>query len=922
MVDNRSAKSYLEWVETKLSRIDNMWEIDAIINETSLRLHRNLWSNILLIDDDIVESLKKISDQLNPGGGSLITEVDNTIQAINNRLASPALDPAKAWNATIRSNVDSKRYAFQHIVKDVHITWSGAKDEVVNRHTEYNNLYNFANSFKLDGKIWDVTVDTTNPAVTALVDLNNIFSGDSAHPPRVPDGAWRKNAKYSVCDANWEPLRKNGANYIINLWWQDYEIENINIRADWNLDFQSMHLINPSSLKDSPQEIVLSINSTFDRTQVGISNMNVVCNKKFKLELNDWNISLDIGARRTAFDNFNKWWAGWRLTVIQDSLKTELDEEQNWWKQKLQRAAIERALRLDWGTLYDKLTEAQKAQFLEQILREPNMVNFGSIRWTYLKYSDFENWFIDNARSRNKDNSIIRSQWTYKTYISNNLPDRINEFISGELDKFLQRNAKNTKLKWRLTEFMNNIEDNKLDDNLNKRVSSKIKSKKNSDLYDMDRWPRSPFHNRDVNYMRFFSWSSTELRDQKVNIYTKLWEAEPVKYDLKMDISWKNNIAVEIKIDWKKDPICLSSWEPTALVRRILREQQIKYWKVRAHIWYSIYKAMIQLAKEKNFSLQYREKTWTRFIDLDWDNIIVRKVKNLTTEEREDDILTFSQEKFENTNEFGWGMNYSLEKWLLEIWKHFNYAMNQAHKQYRMWAERRLLWIVNSRSRMRLPRSFWLSPIKKILNMRNLTNFEFDTTVESQWKIIDISFSKNKFTLDMDWLEKPLVSKDLWKILNKRQQKTRIFDWMERDIVEWVYIAIIDSLRQNAKVANTDFWVKDEITWNMFVLNKDGRFGMIPKEDLNPKKGVGTPMTWTKRWIRIFGVPVNTGTRNRKKFWTLNKERLDKSSMTIFEHWSTEEKELLRNPLLMQRFVKAMNRRMWLFENIRALFVN
>ena len=48
--------------------------------------------------------------------------------------------------------------------------------------------------------------------------------------------------------------------------------------------------------------------------------------------------------------------------------------------------------------------------------------------------------------------------------------------------------------------------DNKLDDNLNKRVSSKIRSKKNQKLYEMERGPRSPFHNRDANYMRFFSW--------------------------------------------------------------------------------------------------------------------------------------------------------------------------------------------------------------------------------------------------------------------------------------------------------------------------------------------------------------------------------------------------------------------------------
>lgn len=535
------------------------------------------------------------------------------------------------------------------------------------------------------------------------------------------------------------------------------------------------------------------------------------------------------------------------------------------------------------------------------------MVNFGSIRWSLLKYSDFENWFIGDERSRNKDDNIIKSQWRYKTFIHNNLTEKVNEFISGELDKFLQKNAKNTKLKWRLTEFIDNIEKNKIDDGLNRNIDNKIKNK---NIYQMEKWPR---YSKDRNYMRFFSWASTEINDQTVNIYTKLWEDEPVKYDFKMHITGKNNIAVDIKIDWQKEPIRLSSWEPTALVRRVLREQRIKYWKVRAHIWYNIYKAMVQLAKEKDFSLQYRGDDWkTNFIDLDWNNVIIRKVKKLATLDRDDDIIRFEQQKFENSNKFWWSSDNSLEKWLMEIWMHFNYAMNEIHRQYRDWTERRVLWIIGSRNRMYLPTSFWLSPIKKLLNMRNSTNFDFDTTVDSNWKSVDIKFAKNKFTINMDGLKKPIESRDLWKILNKKQKKNRIFDGMERDIVEWIYAALIDKLRENWKIANTDFWAMDNLSWNMYVLNKDGMFGMIPKEDLEKQ---WTPMTWTDRsWL-------GSWSRYRKDFWVLNHERLDKNSLIWFEKWSTQERELMKNPFIMQRFVKAMNRRMWILECTRSIFI-
>ena len=63
MADNSAAKSHLKWVETKLSRIDNMWEINAIINETSLKLNENLSSNNLFIDEDIADHFSRIREK-------------------------------------------------------------------------------------------------------------------------------------------------------------------------------------------------------------------------------------------------------------------------------------------------------------------------------------------------------------------------------------------------------------------------------------------------------------------------------------------------------------------------------------------------------------------------------------------------------------------------------------------------------------------------------------------------------------------------------------------------------------------------------------------------------------------------------------------------------------------------------------------
>jgi hypothetical protein len=48
--------------------------------------------------------------------------------------------------------------------------------------------------------------------------------------------------------------------------------------------------------------------------------------------------------------------------------------------------------------------------------------------------------------------------------------------------------------------------------------------------------------------MRFFSGASTSLKKQKVDIYSKIDNPEPVEYDMNLSVDGKNNIEVEIKI--------------------------------------------------------------------------------------------------------------------------------------------------------------------------------------------------------------------------------------------------------------------------------------------------------------------------------------------------------------------------------------
>ena len=893
MGDNSAAKSHLRWVESTLSRIDNMWEINAIINETSLRLNENLSSENLFIDEDIVDSFNKIINKLNPTHGELITNVHWAIQNINNNLVR--LSPTDPWNSAAIANLNNKRYEFQHVVDDVTTPTWNAKPAVTNRYTEYINLRNLANSFDLNNNtIPNITVDVWRPHLTATTNLNRYFSRNPANLPRVTIGGTDIIAGYSICDENWNKLRQDWSDYIIEIWWWEHRIIDMNITA-WELDLRRLRFDPP--LTNLPQEITLSISSTYSsgdiRTHLGISHTNMVRNKTFKLILNDWSVLNTSTSRGVEFDRYDSSWTWNRIwSIIETQFTTN--------RHKREREALTRILEKNWGAQYATLNDKQKEDFYQRIRNAgnyfDNILRAEAINSDANRFNGFRTRFIDDGRDWNKGDNI-KSNHNYIAYIHNNVSQKVWEFISSRLDHFMWDIDEEASLKSELTTFINEIENNKLH---NDNTVNNIYNDLDEPEHQMDRkrhWYQLT-RRKDANYMRFFSWSSTSLKWEVVDVHTntrpeELSNLEPVKYDMDIKISWRNSIEAEIKIEWEKKPIRIKSWDPAALVRKIMRDGRINHWNARAHMWFNVYKALVKMANEKDISLQYRNENTntTRYIDInDW-NIVVREVADIVGLWRRNETIIFDQQKFIDSNNFGlYDNNGSLRRWIDELWKHFTFAMNQLHDQYRHWIERKFWTLFNSRNRLRLPASFWsswLSPIKKLVNLRDVTNFDFNTTVTSKWKNVNIKFSKNKFTINMEWLEKPIVSKDLWKILNKRHKKIRIFDGMERDIVEWIYATLIGKLRENSKIANTDFWVMDNITWNMYVLDRDWKFWMIYKENLDM---MPNPLRW--------------------EYWRLNHDRLEACTVDWFERWSTEEKELMKNPFLMQRLVKAMNRRL------------
>lgn len=914
MADNRAAKSHLNSINTTLNDLRDLNKINNavdLIKETSLKLCNILWWQNLLVDTAIKNGLQTISNYLQNGG--IWTKAQTEILRLEweRGLLLP-------WwkNATRVAEIGHELSGLTQIADN---TWT-VTGTVTTRQNEYNQLFTHADYFTLGGDLTDLRINITNNPVTwtHTINMKNEFVGGNPDP-----------SSYELCDDNWDKLTKVWSDYQIQIWWQTYTLGWID--TTWpNLDCSHI-TINPLPTK-LPLDIKLSVNASYPVT-VWLDTINVTCNKKIKINLNDWTTKVNTEPLRdTAFQEYED--SGW-CHAISAQLNTKInvrDDDPEIWKNVLERKAIEAALKYKWGTKYDSLTEKQKRLFYERICR-----SFAWWPWLFApvytwgwvigvdptRYNNMKAWFIHGSRPWNNDSSVIWSASAYKAFIHSHLDEKCDEYILTTLQTYLQDDTRNTALKAELSKFLQEIDNNKIDDDqVNWQVHRDLDHRK----YRMKRWPRSPFRPRDVNYMRFFSDSTVSLKNQQVNIYTQIDNPEPVNYDMSLNVTWKNSIEVAIKIDGTDEVIKQKSAQPATLVRKIMRDQRIKHGKVRAHIGFNIYKSIIQMAQEKNISLTYRGMEWkmrwnrlhrsreTRKIKLDKNgNIAIKQIDHITTTNTEKDIFVFDQNSFLNVNEFDTGQtNWRLREWLETLWYHFNMAMDALHKQYRKWTERRVMWIIHSRNRMKLPSSFRLSPIKKILNCWTTTNFDFNTSVNSHGTNTKIDFRKNKFTLDTQYkksdgtMENITVKwRDLWKLLNHREWRVRIFDGRERDIAEWIYVAMIDALRKNAKVARTNFWVRDNITWNMYVLDEDWQFGVIAREDFKWDNKVKNPMRWPlRRW---------------KKKWSLKKKRLDRTARRPLE--PEEQRELMKNPFLMQRFIKAMNRRMWLWESVRSIFV-
>lgn len=708
---------------------------------------------------------------------------------------------------------------------------------------------------------------------------------------------WAHPIKYTICDSkSGDPIPNIGGEMEVTTDdGQTVKLKRVEIDKQ-TATFENLQ-IEPLTGITFPVNLRLAIRG---RIQDPVTWMNMDHFKNLDITINQPNF--DQAKRKAEVNAYNSAWPG---DVIQDALTANQDNIMA----KLEREAVFRVLEKANAPKFGKLTTEQKEELYQEIHKAYTDTLMPPARAAGL--TDMDNFdtgatsFLDRItwdKHESNKPEFTKNAKAYRDFVHDNLEDQIKKYFERRLDEVFTKNIDgNTYLKAQLTNFLTGIEWRRNDDE--EVAGQKIHEAIDNDIGKNDRMIkhkskkllRREYGTEDDSYMKFYNGSSYEIKDQNVNIATNtkvedLKNSEPVKYDIRTDITSTNQIAVTIKFPntdkrYMKKEITLKQGEVSTLSESILNCKEIVDFKVRTHIVYNLLVSMVKISAKKNLLLKYRDPLTKRQREISMDD------KNISLYERDDSgakrrIETlFDYDSFATTNTFhGANDSKSLQTAIDELMGHFNYAMNTYHENYRKTVKSRLLKTKVSAN------WFWTSPIKTIMNIKGVRKFDFTTNAanEEGTKKVNITFEKNLITLEM-WDIK-VTGNDLGKMLEYRKNKVRVFDGVERNIIFAFYNELVTKLRANAKINRSIFGARDPLTQNIYVMDEDGQVGVVASKGSKDK----------------------TDILKGKDSGIIKKKDLN----DIDAKWArricsdAETKEAFMNPCIMGNMIKNMNKRM------------
>lgn len=881
-----------KWLDTQIAHYENR------INTLTLEIGVLEWQKVPFMA--VATNPGSTKDEKNNANIGIRT-LDGQIQSKTNEMN------------TARNNISTaqtKKDEIEKEKKDLETFWNTYRNIIGTTNASWTrkrltDLIDIGTLFEINNLIPRQNYGIWEPTTTTPIHLNPLFA------PRL----WTNTINYVVCNSqNGEPITNIWGDFEVTTdWGQTIKLKGIQINGN-DVEFNNMQ-VDPMTGINFPINLRLAIRG---RIQDPVTGMNMDHFKNLDITINQ--PSFDKPARQNEVNTYNN---SWRWRVIEQSLNANHDIL----IARLEREAFYRGLEKADGPKFNKLTAEQKEDLYQEVrnmyrttagrprtgvqfTRAANLANMNNFDNGTLSFLER----ITSDKHESNKPEFTKNAIAYRDYIHNNLEEQIKKYFEWRFDEVFSKNTDgNTYLKSQLTNYLSDIEHQKVDNDVHQDVLwdiDAVDEMENRRRMSVDLNGRTyGIGRRDVAPSRFLVGSNLDINNQTVNITTNnrpedLNNPEPVKYDMHMEVSGKQQILVNIKIDKQKE-IKLKAGDRTAMVKTILKCEAIQHGKVRAHVVYNLVKWFIQTCKKKDISLTYRDP-WTgdmMIIKMDGDNIVLEQQDNQANHGgtyRRNTTVLFDHQYFENTNTFDstrGNENRRLRVGIDKLMGHFNFAMNELHYQYRQASERKWMGLRRWETRMTLPTSFFLSPIKKILNIGKTTNFDFSTTVQSNGKNISVEFVKNKFTFNMDGLKKPISSRTLGKLLRYRVWWVRIFDGMERDISGKIYEEVVKKMRENTKVARTNFWVKDYITGRTYILDSDGQIWYLSAEQAAEDQNM-----------------IRKGRLNGREYGVVNNPPAGRTMCD-----ESETREVMKNPFLMGRLIKTMNNRMGIISGTRSL---
>jgi len=873
----------LEEINKKLNNIDRPEPLLEIIRETHKWLDSILSSDKnLFINEDIKKKIDKIHTKNLP---QALAEAKKEIWKLKTQHTSE-LSRTKSKHAQL-NKLEAQAWERQKI------TWGAPSFGTDSGSAKFKEAQKFYQKIqKITDKI----------RTESKLDKPSLAPGTSKSMTGINDVFfnWMDPDKYQLCDESGKKLEKTWDSYTTKMameggWEQDVKISNIvmDTASSWKIDFNNLRFSPPNI--DISKPINLSLNAIIEN--VPPEDINIICNKPLIINITDGTNTLDVtdtakraallGELEAAPPVIAGSWA------IKNSLFAHYDKHYKDIAKKEIFGIIEKN-NPNFSALDDKQKDALRDQ-IQQIsggnLLDGILINPINPDGTPQPTNLTTNYDKFSAYISQKDlpKEFTRTEWIYKKYLANNTEELIKDFFQNSLDSFFSNNLNKATIDQVITahtRFQNTLASSVIDNN----IAGTIATWRNNLLQTF--WKLA--QPKDKNYLRFLTGSSWETGNQTVPVKGK----PDFKYDSSLQIDSPQHLEASFTIDGKTHAFIWGT--PSKIIKTILKKAKPTKWqadpipsKVRAHMAMSTIKNLIKAAHKNDISLISR-KSWveSEIVIDDNDNIAMKTYTN-------DGLVwattpIFTEDAFNTTKDRN-----EIQNWLNTVMDYVEKTMNKVNKQYRHASERRRMGLRKSRLKTRLPWRKRHKPIRwRLCNRRHPFNFNMENPVEvpdSNWTTIQYHMWKRKVTTP-EWLI--IHKKDLWAILNTRRKwqkleswekwkkdKSRIFDWTERNIIMAAQKATIDQARKNWKIGRTSFRAYDPITQRMYILTKEWTFGYVEKNNI-PRKRKG----------------VN--------HWRIKKNKIPTSIIKIQED-STEYKEMFKNPLIMARFLKGINRRLY-----------